>query len=265
MAGNPLQHLMPACPGARAAAVPSAPGHEPSDDPRCGTLRVNEVFHSIQGESTWAGEPCVFVRLTGCPLRCTYCDTEYAFREGTVATVGEVVDRVRAFGCPLVELTGGEPLAQRRAFDLVRILCDAGLTVLIETSGAVDIAPCDPRSIRILDLKTPGSGECARNRWANLADLRPADEVKFVVTDRADYEWARETIAGRGLDAMVRAGRLRAILMSPAWRQAPGAEVAGCAGLEPRLLAEWILADRLGVRMQVQAHKVIWDPGTRGV
>ena len=265
MVPNPLQHLMPTCPGARAAAQGPASGTDAGVDPRAGTLRVNEVFHSIQGESTWAGMPCVFVRLTGCPLRCTYCDTEYAFREGAVTTVGELVDRVRSFGCPIVELTGGEPLAQRRAFDLVRLLADAGLTVLIETSGAVDISPCDPRSIRILDLKTPGSGECGRNRWANLADLRPMDEVKFVLTDRADYEWARGTIAERGLDALVRSGGLRAILMSPAWRQAAGAEVAGTQGLDPAMLARWVLEDRLAVRMQVQVHKVIWDPGTRGV
>ncbi len=265
MAVNPLQHLMPTCSGARAAAAGTAFGAAPAEDPRSGTLRVNEIFHSIQGESTWSGEPCVFVRLTGCPLRCTYCDTEYAFREGDTMTVGQVADRVLGFACPLVELTGGEPLAQKRAFDLTRILCDAGLTVLIETSGAVDIAPCDARAIRILDLKTPGSGECDRNRWANLADLRPADEVKFVVTDRADYEWARGVIAERGLGKLVREGRLRAILMSPAWAQAPGREVAGTPGLEPRALAEWILADRLAVRLQVQAHKVIWDPGTRGV
>lgn len=263
---------MPTCPGAKAATAGSMPApaaragvDEPSSDPRTGTLRVNEVFHSIQGESTWAGVPCVFVRLTGCPLRCTYCDTEYAFREGATATVGELVDRVAAYGCPVVELTGGEPLAQRRSFDLVRALCDRGLTVLIETSGAVDIAPCDPRSIRILDIKTPGSGEDARNRWANLADLRARDEVKFVVTDRADYEWSRDRIAEHGLADRVRAGTLGAVLLSAAWEQPKGAEVAGCAGLAPRELARWILEDRLPVRMQSQLHKVIWDPRTRGV
>jgi len=256
---------MPSCTGAKAAAAGAVLGRPAADDPRAGTLRLNEIFHSIQGESTWAGEPCTFVRLTGCPLRCTYCDTEYAFREGSTATVGDILDRVAAIGCPLVELTGGEPLAQRRSFDLVRLLCDAGNTVLIETSGAVDIAPCDPRSIRILDLKTPGSGECDRNLWSNLADLRARDEVKFVVTDRADYEWARTVIAERGLATMVHEGRLRAILMSPAWAQAAGREISGSPGLEPRTLAEWILADRLAVRMQVQVHKVIWDPGTRGV
>jgi 7-carboxy-7-deazaguanine synthase len=263
---------MPTCPGAKAASAGSVPApsvrageDEAPADPRTGTLRVNEVFHSIQGESTWAGVPCVFVRLTGCPLRCTYCDTEYAFREGATTTVGELVDRVAAYGCPVVELTGGEPLAQKRSFDLVRVLCDRGLTVLIETSGAVDIAPCDRRSIRILDIKTPGSGEAARNRWANLADLRVRDEVKFVITDRADYEWARDRIAEHGLAERVRKGTLGAVLLSAAWEQPKGAEVAGCAGLAPRELARWILEDRLPVRMQSQLHKVIWDPRTRGV
>ena len=259
---------MPTCSGAKAASAGSvlgAPQEQVTHDPLLGTLRVNEIFHSIQGESTWAGVPCTFVRLTGCPLRCNYCDTEYAFREGRTATVGEIADAVAAIGCPVVELTGGEPLAQRRAFDLVRVLCDRGFTVLIETSGAVDIAPCDPRAIRILDIKTPGSGECDRNLWRNLEDLRARDEVKFVVTDRADYEWAREAIAARGLDARARQGRLGAILVSPAWEQPRGAEVAGCAGLAPRDLARWILEDRLPVRMQSQLHKVIWDPRTRGV
>ena len=234
MATNPLQHLMPTCSGAKAAATGSvlAAGAQPTGDPLDGTVRLNEIFHSIQGESTWAGLPCVFVRLTGCPL---------------------------------VELTGGEPLAQRRAFDLIRALCDRGLTVLIETSGAVDIAPCDPRSIRILDVKTPGSGEAARNLWSNVADLRARDEVKFVVTDRADYDWAKARIAELGLDRRVREGSLGAILMSAAWEQPKGTEIAGCAGLPPRDLAAWIVADRLPVRMQTQLHKIIWDPRTRGV
>ena len=244
---------MPTCSGAKAAAASGLPGPQApaaeggtAADPLAGTLRLNEIFHSIQGESTWAGVPCVFVRLTGCPLRCTYCDTEYAFREGGTATVGEVVDRVAAFGCPLVELTGGEPLAQKRAFDLVRALCDRGLTVLIETSGAVDISPCDPRSIRILDVKTPGSGESARNRLGNFTS-------------------SRAFVAEHGLAERVAAGRLGAVLMSPAWEQPAGQEIAGCAGLAPRELARWILEDRLPVRMQSQLHKVIWDPRTRGV
>ncbi|MEN9641199.1 MAG: 7-carboxy-7-deazaguanine synthase [Planctomycetota bacterium] len=270
MQPNPLQHLMPTCSGAKAAAAGTvlgtpAPADSAHTDPRTGTVRLNEIFHSIQGESTWAGAPCVFVRLTGCPLRCTYCDTEYAFREGRTATLGEIVDAVLATGCPLVELTGGEPLAQKRSFDLIRLLCDHGLTVLIETSGALDISPCDERSIRILDIKTPGSGESARNLWSNIANLRARDEVKFVLTDRADYQWAVNTIAEHGLTERVQRGELGAILMSAAWAQPKGLEIAGCPGLSPRSLAEWIIADRLAVRMQTQMHKIIWEPQTRGV
>lgn len=224
------------------------------------TLRINETFFSIQGESTFAGCPCFFIRLTGCPLRCHYCDTEYAFREGAPRTIGALLDEVAASGAGIVELTGGEPLAQKRAFDLISLLCERGLTVLIETSGAVDIRPCHPKAIRILDIKTPGSGECARNLWSNLDDLRAADEVKFVIVDRADYEWARAKIAEHRL-----AERCHAVLMSPAFPQKKGLEILGCPGLSPRALAEWILADRLPVRQQTQLHKLIWDPGQRGV
>jgi len=225
-----------------------------------GSLRVNEVFHSIQGESTRAGLPCVFVRLAGCPLRCSYCDTEYAFREGRSKPIAALRDEVLAIDCPLVEITGGEPLAQAGVHELIRELADAGRTVLIETSGAIDIAPCDPRSIRILDLKTPGSGECDRNLWSNLDDLRPHDEIKFVIGDRADYEWARSVLREHRL-----AERCACVLMSPVFRQATGREIAGHAGLDPRELAAWILEDRLPVRMQLQLHKFIWDPATRGV
>lgn len=224
------------------------------------TLRINETFFSIQGESTWAGCPCFFVRLTGCPLRCHYCDTEYAFREGSPRTIQAILDEIRASGATLVELTGGEPLAQKRAFDLIALLCDEGFTVLVETSGAVDITACHPKAIRILDIKTPGSGESARNLWSNLDDLRPHDEVKFVVVDRADYEWARGVMREHRL-----AERCRAVLMSPAFPQKKGLEILGCPGLDPRALAEWILEDRLPVRQQTQLHKLIWDPGTRGV
>jgi 7-carboxy-7-deazaguanine synthase len=224
------------------------------------TLRINEIFHSIQGESTWAGMPCVFVRLTGCHLRCTYCDTEYAFKEGTTREIDLVVAEVMGFDCGLVEITGGEPLLQRGVHDLITRLCDAGRTVLIETSGACDISACDERAIRILDLKTPGSGEAERNLWSNLDDLRRRDEVKFVVTDRADYEWAREVIRAHDL-----ATRCAAVLLSPVFEQARGLEIAGCPGLAPAELAAWILADGLPVRMQGQMHKVIWDPGVRGV
>jgi 7-carboxy-7-deazaguanine synthase len=228
--------------------------------PARNTLRVNEIFHSIQGESTWAGLPCVFVRLTGCPLRCTYCDTEYAFREGTSRPIDDLLLEVRAFDCPLVEITGGEPLVQPRVHHLITTLCDDGFTVLIETSGACDVSPCDPRSILILDVKTPGSGEVDRNVWDNLSRLRPHDEVKFVVTSRADYEWARDVIDRHELIA-----RSKAVLMSPAHSQRAGLEIAGCQGLPPDELAAWILHDGLRVRLQVQLHKIIWDPGRRGV
>lgn len=224
------------------------------------TLRINEIFHSIQGESSWMGSPCVFVRLAGCPLRCNYCDTEYAFREGRARPISEVVQAALAFGCPLVEITGGEPLAQSGVHALITALADAGRTVLIETSGAIDISPCDPRAIRILDLKTPGSGECGRNLLTNLDYLHERDEIKFVICDRADYEWARDMMTKHRL-----AERVRAVLMSPVFEQKPGLEIRGTKALEPRVLAEWILADRLPVRMQLQLHKFIWDPGTRGV
>ncbi|MEY3026386.1 MAG: 7-carboxy-7-deazaguanine synthase [Planctomycetota bacterium] len=225
-----------------------------------GSLRINETFFSIQGESTYAGCPCFFVRLTGCPLRCHYCDTEYAFREGAPRTIASILAEIEASGATLVQLTGGEPLAQKRAFDLIDELCERGYKVLIETSGAVDISPCHPAAIRILDIKTPGSGEVARNRWENLEDLRAHDEVKFVIVDRADYEWARGVIRDRGL-----AERCNAVLMSPAFPQKQGLEILGCPGLSPRALAEWILDDRLPVRQQTQLHKLIWDPGQRGV
>jgi 7-carboxy-7-deazaguanine synthase len=224
------------------------------------TLRINEVFFSIQGESTWAGCPCVFVRLTGCHLRCTYCDTEYAFHEGNTRIIDDIIEEVRSHNCDLIEITGGEPLLQKRVHTLISRLCDLGKTVLIETSGACDISDCDPRAIRIMDIKTPGSGESERNLWSNLDHLSPRDEVKFVITDRADYEWAREVIRRHDLP-----GRSGAVLMSPVFEQAPGVEIAGAEGLSMRDLAEWILADRLPVRMQSQLHKFIWDPQTRGV
>ncbi len=227
-------------------------------------LRITEVFHSIQGESTWAGCPCVFVRLTGCHLRCTYCDTEYAFKEGRWRTIDEVVDLVKRIRTDLVEITGGEPLLQPAVHPLITRLCDLGRTVLIETSGACDIDGCDPRAIRILDLKTPGSGEADRNLWANLDHLAQRDEVKFVITDRADYEWAKSVVEKHRLGE-----RCRAVLMSPVFEQLPGQEIAGCPGLDPGELADWILHDPPvaggPVRMQSQLHKFIWDPQARGV
>jgi 7-carboxy-7-deazaguanine synthase len=225
------------------------------------TLMINEIFYSIQGESTWAGLPCVFVRLTGCHLRCHYCDTEYAFHEGKRRGVDEVIAEVRRHECKLVEVTGGEPLLQPNVHKLMSRLCDEGCTVLIETSGACDISTCDPRVIRIMDLKTPGSGEAGRNLWSNIDHLNKHDEVKFVLTDRADYEWMREVLAKR-LHEKVNAVLVSASApMSPA----PGSELRGVEGLPMRDLAEWVLADRLPVRMQTQLHKLIWDPMTRGV
>jgi 7-carboxy-7-deazaguanine synthase len=217
-------------------------------------LRVTEIFHSIQGESTRAGLPCTFVRLTGCPLRCTWCDTEYAFHGGERMTLDEILARVDALGTRLVELTGGEPLVHRNAFVLVQRLLDRGYTVLVETSGAVDVAELDPRAHKIMDLKCPGSGEEAKNLWSNLAHLTPRDEVKFVIADRADYEWAVDVVRRRGLDERVRQGQLAAILFSPVWDR-----------VEFRELAEWVLADRLPVRYQIQMHKVIWGAGVIGV
>jgi 7-carboxy-7-deazaguanine synthase len=211
-------------------------------------LRITEIFHSIQGESSHAGRPCVFVRLTGCPLRCTWCDTAYAFHGGADLTAAQVLGAVRAYGCPLVEVTGGEPLAQPEAFGLIAALCDEGYEVLVETSGAVDITPVDRRARVILDVKCPGSGMADRMDWANLERLRPGDEVKFVIKDRADYEWAAETVRRLGLD------RRALVLFGPVF-----------GALDPRLLAEWILADRLPVRFQLQLHKHVWAPDMRGV
>lgn len=217
-------------------------------------LRVTEIFHSIQGESTWAGLPCTFVRLTGCPLRCVWCDTAYAFEGGERMRLDAIVARVQAIGTPLVELTGGEPLAHRGAFELARRLLDAGYTVLVETSGAVRVDPLDARAHKIMDLKCPGSGESERNLWSNLEYLGPGDELKFVLADRADYEWAREVVRARGLDERVRTGALRAILFSPVWN-----------ALDLQHLAAWILEDHLPVRYQIQLHKLIWGAAARGV
>lgn len=217
-------------------------------------LRVTEIFHSIQGESTWAGAPCTFVRLTGCPLRCVWCDTDYSFHGGERMDLDRILERVREVGCPVVEITGGEPLVHRNAFELADRLLAEGYTVLVETSGSEDVSALDPRVHVIMDLKCPGSGESARNRWENLEHLDERDEVKFVVKDRADYEWARDVIAERGLDRRVREGSLRAIQLSPVWGE-----------LEMEALAGWILEDRLPVRFQTQLHKHIWGAERRGV
>lgn len=261
---SPVQASASPCEATSTSRPDSAPAARLEDEP-AGTggrprLRINEVFHSIQGESTWAGRPCVFIRLAGCHLRCRYCDTEYAFKEGRFRSIDDLVEETVRHGTRLVEITGGEPLLQPRVHDLVERLCDLDRTVLIETSGACDIAPCDPRSILILDLKTPGSGECDRNLWSNLDRLRPRDEIKFVVTDRGDFEWACDRIREHRL-----LDRGNPVLMSPVFEQAPGLEILGCPALHPRRLAEWILESGLEIRMQTQLHKAIWDPSTRGV
>jgi 7-carboxy-7-deazaguanine synthase len=212
-------------------------------------LTVNEIFHSIQGESTHAGRPCVFVRLTACDLRCTWCDTTYAFHEGRKMSVDEVVDRVRGFGCDVVEITGGEPLLQKEVYPLMQRLLDDGRTVMIETGGHLSVDAVPAAVIRVIDVKCPGSGEAEKTHWPNLEHLRATDEIKFVIKDRADYEYARTVVTTRDL-----AGRCNAILFSP---------VHGVQ--DAKTLAEWVLADRLSVRVQLQTHKFIWDPQTRGV
>jgi 7-carboxy-7-deazaguanine synthase len=212
-------------------------------------LTVNEVFHSIQGESTYAGRPCVFVRLTACDLRCSWCDTEYAFHEGRKRSLDDVLDEVGHFDCPLVEVTGGEPLLQDEVYPLMQSLLDRGKTVLLETGGHRSTERVPAPVVTILDVKCPGSGEAHRNDWSNLERLRPHDEVKFVVRDRADYEYARDVISRHDL-----ASRAAAIHLSP---------VHGV--MDARTLSEWVLADRLPARVQLQLHKFIWDPGTRGV
>jgi 7-carboxy-7-deazaguanine synthase len=231
-------------------------GQEPTEQDVSGqeALRVTEIFHSIQGESTWAGLPCAFVRLTGCPLRCVWCDTAYAFTGGEVLTFAQILDRVEETGTRLVEITGGEPLIHPGAFRLARQLLDREYTVLVETSGAVDVSLLDPRVHKIMDLKCPGSGEEGRNLWSNLDHLTPRDEVKFVVGDRTDYEWARTVIFDRGLDIRIREGLLGAILLSPVW-----------GALSPRDLGEWMLQDGLPARLQLQLHKLLWGPEARGV
>ncbi len=213
------------------------------------TLTINEIYRSIQGESTWAGLPCVFVRLTFCDLRCSYCDTAYAFYAGNKLTVPEIIEQVLALNCSLVEITGGEPLLQKNVLPLMKQLCDLGETVLIETSGAHDISEIDPRVHRIMDLKTPGSGEAARNRYENIPYLTENDEVKFVIGSREDYVWSRAKI--REFDLNNRCGT---VLLSPIFGR-----------IEPRAIVEWLLEDQLAVRFQLQMHKFIWSPEMKGV
>lgn len=211
-------------------------------------LKVNEIFHSIQGESTFAGRPCVLVRLTGCQMRCRWCDTQYSFYGGSWMGLEEILERVREYECPLVEVTGGEPLLQPATPALLRRLCDAGYEVLLETGGGLDISPVDPRVHRIVDIKCPASGEARNMHWPNLDLLGPRDEVKLVVADREDYEWARRLLRDRRLALTC------PVLLSPVYGE-----------LELAELAAWVLADRLPVRLQGQLHKVVWGAQARGV
>lgn len=205
------------------------------------SLKISEIFFSLQGEATRAGLPTVFVRLTGCPLRCVWCDSEYSFTGGKRMSQAQVIEAVAHYGARQVCVTGGEPLAQKACLPLLSALCDAGYDVSLETSGALDIGGVDPRVSRIVDLKAPGSGESAKNRWQNLALLTPRDELKFVLMNRSDYEWARDTVRQYQLDAVC------PILFSAVQGE-----------LKPVDLAEWILADRLHVRFQMQLHKLLW-------
>jgi 7-carboxy-7-deazaguanine synthase len=213
------------------------------------TLVIHEIYASVQGESTFAGLPCTFVRTTGCNLRCVWCDTPQAFHGGTRMRRAEVLERALSFGTALVELTGGEPLLQPGVRPLMKELCDAGRTVLIETSGEADVSGVDPRVHKIMDLKCPGSGESQRNRWANLGHIGPGDEIKFVLADRADYEWMRAAIRERDL-----AARTPNLLASTVFGK-----------LATRDLVQWVLADALPVRVQLQMHKYVWRPDATGV
>ena len=213
-------------------------------------LRVTEIFRSIQGESTHAGRPCTFVRLTGCPMRCVWCDSEYTFTGGEHYSIDDIMAQVAAFGCKLVEVTGGEPLAQKEAFNLIKRLCDEGYEVLIETGGYVSTADLDERAKVILDIKCPASGEEPRNDWSNIDRLRPdKDEVKFVIADEADWLYAKNLIEKHDLEI-----HTKAVLISPAWGQ-----------VDLQQLADWIASSGLNVRMQLQLHKYIWGPDVKGV
>jgi 7-carboxy-7-deazaguanine synthase len=209
-------------------------------------MQITEIYKSIQGESSYAGLPCVFVRTTGCDLRCSWCDSEFTFTGGTRMTIDEIMAEVESYDCHLVELTGGEPLLQREIYELATRLADKGHRVLIETGGHRDISKLDPRVIRIMDLKCPRSGECEKNLWSNLDHLRPADEVKFVIADRTDYEWTLKAIREHGLEDRVK------LLISTAFGSLPPEQVVG-----------WMLEDNLLARFQLQLHKYIWPPDAR--
>jgi len=208
------------------------------------TLRISEIFFSLQGETSRVGLPTAFIRLTGCPLRCGYCDTAYAFSGGQRMTIQNILDQIAHFGAEYVTVTGGEPLAQKECLTLLTVLCDTGYAVSLETSGALDISGVDKRVCKVMDIKTPGSGEAGKNDWSNLTYLSRQDEVKFVLCDEADYQWACEVLQSRKLSEKC------SILFSPVFDR-----------LKPAVLADWILRDRLPVRMQLQMHKVLWGEG----
>jgi len=210
-------------------------------------LRITEIFHSIQGESSHIGRPCTFVRLTGCNLRCVWCDSAYTFSGGVDMSIDDVMASVRRHACGLVEITGGEPLAQQEALPLIELLCEEGYEVLIETSGSIDVSKVDRRANLIMDLKCPGSGEDDKNLWENLGFLEPHDEIKFVIADRADYDWARQIVQEHRLQRWT-------VLFSPVW-----------GTMDLKDLAEWMLADKVPARLQTQLHKHIWGPDVRGV
>jgi 7-carboxy-7-deazaguanine synthase len=231
-------------------ALPQAPAHRLAllQGKPAGRLLIHEIYRSIQGESTFAGLPCVFVRLAVCDARCVWCDTPHAFNQGNLRGLEEIIDEVLRYQCPLVEITGGEPLLQEEVFLLMARLADRGLTVLLETSGAHDVGRVDRRVHIIMDLKCPDSGECAGNRWENLDRLKPSDQIKLVIASRPDFDWTKQTIRAHDLE------RRFTVLVSPAY-----------PAVTPRDLAEWLLASGLQVRMQLQMHKYIWDPQARGV
>ncbi|GAB4185422.1 MAG: 7-carboxy-7-deazaguanine synthase QueE [Wenzhouxiangellaceae bacterium] len=228
------------------SASPKQADGDLNASPRAARLKIHEIFHSLQGEADAAGWPTAFIRLTGCPLRCVYCDTEYAFTGGDWRSVGEIMDLIATYQVRHVCVTGGEPLAQRRCTVLLKQLCDAGYEVSLETSGALDVAPVDQRVRKVLDLKTPASGECQRNLWSNIDHLTPRDQIKFVICDQDDYDWAVAQVRERALPQYCQ------VLFSPSYEQLPA-----------RTLAEWILRDRLPVRFQMQLHKQLWgeEPG----
>jgi 7-carboxy-7-deazaguanine synthase len=226
----------------------TAPRLAPLQGKPPGQLLIHEIYHSVQGESTFAGLPCVFVRLAVCDSRCVWCDTPHAFNQGRLWTPQDILAQVQSYGCPLVEITGGEPLLQEEVLPLMTQLADRGLTVLLETSGVHDVGRVDPRVHIIMDLKCPDSGECPGNRWANLDVLKPTDQIKFVLASRRDFDWTVETIRTHGLD------RRFTVLLSPVF-----------GAVRPVELASWLLASGLQVRLQLQLHKYIWDPQARGV